>query len=884
VNRSCRYCWTLVLLVSVIAITSATTHASPRKPMPTVTPQATVVSFSVIKAEDGVRILRRFYPRAHMFVDRNANAIIVSASPDDVAAIRQIASGIDTKSALTPVTQSITLHRIEADTMRARLQSLFTDAKIMTLGRHMLLISSTSAELQQMQTLISAVDVSPATPTPPPEPTPPDTEAVHLLQAPARTVARELANAIHGLRIGVAGQSIILAGSPELVTRAKDLITALDTPAAGQKYTAVYRIHTLDAQSLGDLIQRSFPNATVTVDEDINSISVLATPSEQQHIADAIARLDSQGASNTQAGAAASANTNGLDGPGSIQIYTMKAALPGASGAASTSATDLASLVLQSLQPQAPDLHINVSPNSSQMVLTGSAYSIKLAKELLSQLDIAQPLVVLDTEILEMDETTAKNLGIAVSSINGGPFSVGTIFSESSPPPDPVTGVQPPLKRLQPLYRTPISFGIAVNLAIQNGTARVLADPRITTLSGHMASIRAGDNISIPLTTGGGAGTIATTQIQTFQTGVTLDITPIVNADGLVTVTLHPVVNSLTGILNGVPQISTRDTQTIVALKQDETLVIGGLIQDNTERSESKLPILGDLPLLGPLFRNETLNGNRNELIISVTPHVLNPSGANVYPGPPLPNIPSAAPLPTLPPSTVLPTQAPTPVLTPPVANTPIPTATASPLPTPQPAGATPSQQAQLNTFTFGAPPASNIAGTADTPVIYYITLAPTLVRYGTPIQVSAITSTNVSQLALSYGGVSTTLSESGPGEWQGTFPFTLVGTPARAGPIMLVLTASKSDGSSVTRNIPVTVVSQSSVSTHEGRCQPLAVCRFQTADLTSLMQSQRASFLTSIFSPNGPRNLSRFLDAVRAPKNASDSNSSGYSAMPVTA
>jgi len=96
-----------------------------------------------------------------------------------------------------------------------------------------------------------------------------------------------------------------------------------------------------------------------------------------------------------------------------------------------------------------------------------------------------------------------------------------------------------------------------------------------------------------------------------------------------------------------------------VALREDETLVIGGLIQNNTQHIESKLPILGDLPLVGRVFRSETLNGNRNELIITVTPHLLRTGETKVYPGPPLPAIPAPAPLPTVSPGAVFPSPPP---------------------------------------------------------------------------------------------------------------------------------------------------------------------------------------------------------------------------------
>jgi len=332
-----------------------------------------------------------------------------------------------------------------------------------------------------------------------------------------------------------------------------------------------------------------------------------------------------------------------------------------------------------------PDLHVVVPNGTMSLIVTGSAQSVRAAKELIAELDVIPQSVVLDTEILELDESSSRNLGLQL-----GTTSIGTTFSEVQPTPDPNTGQAGRLIQLQPLTRTGISFQAQVNLLIQNGKARVLADPRITTISGRTATIRAGDSISILTTVGGGSGTVATTQLQTFQTGVNLDITPIVTSNGEVSVALHPVVNSLSGFLNNVPQISTRDTQTQVHLRDNETLVIGGLIQESSQAQESKIPLLGDLPFFGRAFRNQTTTNTRNELIIVVTPHVLHGSTTTTIPGaagPPGMVIPSARPLPTLPPNTAFPTAAPA---------TPVPAATGAARSTQKGAtpGATPSAAA----------------------------------------------------------------------------------------------------------------------------------------------------------------------------------------------
>lgn len=806
-----------LLVLGAILAAGGTSVGRARPATPRATPAPAVLTFTTIRASVAAAMLRKLYPHISITVDPGANAVIVLARPDQLDALRQIASGIDTKSPLSPVTQSLALHRLDARALAVRLHAVYPAAHFGVVSRHQLLVSATSADLQQIQSLVSALDASPATPAPALSPA--TTEAVRIFQARVKDVAREVAGAVHGLRVSVAGQSVVLTGSPDAVSHAKDLLAVLDAPPAGTPYTAVYRIHTLDAQSVADLIARSYPDVKVTADEDINSLSVYATSSEQRRIADGIAQLDAPAMQ-----AAGGQAVQG--GGGDVDVYTLRAALPSSTGGQSTSAGDLATTVTQALAPQAPDLHISVSQETPQLILTGNPYSIKLAKDLLAQLDTPQPLVVLDTEILEVDENTAKNLGLSLSSINGGDFSIGTIIGESTPPPDPNTGLTPPVMRPQKLIRTPISFGFAINLAIAHGSARVLADPRITTLSGHTATIRAGDNLSIQLQAGGGAGTIATTQIQTFQTGVTLDITPIVNQDGLITVALHPVVNSLTGILNGIPQISTRDTQTTVALRANQTLVIGGLIQDNTQRTESKIPLLGDLPLVGPIFRNNTLNGTSNELIITVTPHVVTPGEPDgVYPGPPLPAMPTPRALPTLPPGTVLPHGTPTPfpwmpvqhpngapakhpALRPPQNEILVP-----PVPSP-----VPSAFAQTNVFTFGSPPPNNYATPADAVQIFFATLSPTVLSYGTPVTVNAVTTSNVTQLVLSYNGVSTSLRQTGSGQWSSTFPFTLVGLPVPNATIQLTLTASKSDGTSSVIPIPVSVVARTSTATSAQR------------------------------------------------------------------
>jgi len=764
-------------------------------------PAPAVLAVQVIAAVRAAAVLRALYPHDRITVDAGANALVVVAPPDDVAGMRTVLQGIDVRDPTRRTSDAVQLRNANPAAVSARLRGIFPAARIALAPNRTLVVEASPADLGQIKALVATIDTLPATPAPSAAPV----EAVRVTKASPRDVARAIAHQFRTVRASVAGQSVLLGGPPDDVARAKALVALIDQPQADVRFTQVYRLRFVDALSVGDLIARSFRDSQVTTDAALNALSVVATGAQHQRIADALAQLDSTAASGSPMGAGPPVQQPGsVDvAAGGIEVVSLKAAAPGLNGAPSSSATDIATTVTQALQVQAPDLRITVPPNTTQLVLTGSRYAIRLAKGLIDQLDVEQKLVVLDTEILEVDESAAKNLGLTFSS----PV-VSSTFTEVTPT-SPDGGTPPPFLKFQPLGRSPLSFGLSLNLLIQTGKGRVLADPRITTISGRTATIRAGDNIAILTTTGGGTGTVATTQLQTFQTGVTLDITPVVNAGNFITVALHPTVNSLAGISNGIPQIATRDTQTTVSMREDETLIIGGLIQDTTTRFDTKIPLLGDIPLVGRAFRNSTLNRSRNELIITVTPHIVRPGAPIVSPGPPQPAIPAAAPLPTLAPGTVLPraraTQPPSPARAPPAKPDAAP---AAPVPsaTPRLSPSAPAAPGETNAFAFGQAPASNLAGPADPVRIYSVTFAPTVVRNGTPVRFTAITTTNVARMTIGRPGFETSIAQIAPGRWESAYNFTANGPAAPAG-TQLVVTAVRSDGGSATLKIPITIL-----------------------------------------------------------------------------
>jgi type II secretory pathway component GspD/PulD (secretin) len=772
-----------------------------------------VFAVQLASVERVAQILRSLYPHARIVPDHASNTIVAFATATQIAQMRTIVQQLDVRNPTQLQTTAVVLKAMNPQALVPRLHALFPAARFSTAPNRTLLIAANATDLAQIKDLIASIDVAPV-----PAPSAAlASEAVTLAQASPDDVAQTLRAQFRGVRASASGNTIVLSGPSDAVQAAKSLATELDKPPQQIAYTQIYRLRSVDAQSVANLLQQSFPTIRVTVEKDLNALTILAPPALQARIADGVQQLDGGthvsaprgGAPAVQQPGETSLPVQGANGE-TIEVANLRAAIPavGATGG-TTTATDIANAVQSTLARSAPSLHITVQPNSTQLILAGSADDVRLGKELIDRLDVTQKLVVLDTEILEVDESDAKNLGLLLQTPSGATVpGISTTISEVVPTPQPNFSAPPQFLGLLPFTRTGLSLGVQLNLLVSHGNARILADPRITTISGRTATIRAGDNITVVTQAGGGAGTVATTQLQTFQTGVSLDITPVINSGNFISILLHPVVNNLSGYSAGIPQISTRDTQTTVGMQADQTLIIGGLIEDSQTSTITKIPVLGDLPLIGGAFRNKQFSRQRNELVITVTPHIVTPgSPESTIGGPVSLAIPTPQALPTLAPGTLLPTPRPILSHSPAVIATiaPLPILTPTPVASAKPGGPTPAAFASANVFTYGSPPGNTFAAAEDPPTIYYATLSPTVLHANNTFNVAAITGSNISNVYLGSATGQLQLAHSGgPGFWQGSFVFSPQSVPAGATKIIYVLTATKEDGTSAHVTIPV--------------------------------------------------------------------------------
>ncbi|MGE3693547.1 MAG: type II and III secretion system protein family protein, partial [Novosphingobium sp.] len=169
----------------------------------------------------------------------------------------------------------------------------------------------------------------------------------------------------------------------------------------------------------------------------------------------------------------------------------------------------------------------------------------------------------------------------------------------------------------------------SLDLGEQVGLVTTLAQPNLTALSGETADFLAGGEYPIPISQG-----LGTTSVEYKKYGVSLAFTPTVLSNGRISIRVRPEVSQLTSegavTLNGfqVPALTIRRAETTVELGSGQSFMIGGLLSNNASSTIDKTPGAGDLPILGALFRSNSFRKNETELVIVVTPYLVNPVDA----------------------------------------------------------------------------------------------------------------------------------------------------------------------------------------------------------------------------------------------------------------
>jgi type IV pilus assembly protein PilQ len=250
-----------------------------------------------------------------------------------------------------------------------------------------------------------------------------------------------------------------------------------------------------------------------------------------------------------------------------------------------------------------PDASLIADDRSNTVVISGAADAQTAASSLLSSIDAPGRQVMFEVRVTDVKPVDdSSNVGIQ---FGGTGFGAGAV-------------AQFPYA----LTKSSIAINAQINALVQNGHAQILATPHIATLNNREATLLVGEQYPI-VTVNEQTGFPTVTNV---NVGVQLRVTPTIGADGIITAEVHPEYSEIIGFNSSFPIIANRKVDAVLRVHDGETIVLGGLFQDTSSETISKLPFLGDIPILGQFFRNKATARQRDEVVFLITPHILEPS------------------------------------------------------------------------------------------------------------------------------------------------------------------------------------------------------------------------------------------------------------------
>lgn len=431
-----------------------------------------------------------------------------------------------------------------------------------------------------------------------PAPKPHTVEALTFKVAKPADIATYLSARFPELKITPSGEKdaayLLIEGDPEAVERAREAAYAFEQQLTGsvEIVMEVYRVKHADSRDLVRIVTQLVPGVSVSLGPD--------------------ALLSRGGVAGGGTGQQQGAMTGG-------ETPSATAQQMGAPMQGGVSAT------IQGNQP--PNL----------LVLVGTAREVLRALELLRKVDIKQPQVIIEAKVMDISEGSLKSLGLNWNILQSGNINTLDRSGNRLPLPDGST-TTPNQQGIGfnrdgqlgldfSIVKKPIDFSVTLNALAEDRRNRLLANPRIATLDGRFATIFIGDEVNyvklIQQTPQG-----ANVQTDTVQAGIILRVLPRVHEDNSITLHIQPEVSVITGFLEvpgggRLPQLARRNTDTTIRVNNGETVVIGGLIREADIKSIQKVPVLGDLPFLGYLFRRTSTSRDKSEIMISLTVRVI---------------------------------------------------------------------------------------------------------------------------------------------------------------------------------------------------------------------------------------------------------------------
>jgi general secretion pathway protein D len=399
--------------------------------------------------------------------------------------------------------------------------------------------------------------------------------------------------------------AIALRGPEQLVKAAKAALEKLDSPVYTEGPNKIlvktYLLQFSNGPSITSLLRKTFPDMDVFVGPEefppnraqFNPLGTSIGTSQQQ------SAVGSQ-SSSSGGGSTSSSGSAGSGGGG--------AGATGSSGSPMGTGTHAAA----------------VGDRSKAIILRGHQQDIDAALKLLAEVDVEPQQVVIEVKIIETSPSNSSQLGVSYtfSPVNFYDIAPGSSISAAQGAIGLTSGNTGSILP-GAFSRTPLNFAATLNAMVSNQTAKLLATPSLQVIDNDQGSIFIGSTIAVELSSVGSLGGTSQSIVQ-FPVGIIMLVSPRIMPNGDVLMHVDPVVSTVSSInADGIPQTSAREAETTMIVHDGETVVLGGLIQDQDSVTVSQVPWLSSLPIIGELFKNRTKSHSRTDVLVSITPHIV---------------------------------------------------------------------------------------------------------------------------------------------------------------------------------------------------------------------------------------------------------------------
>lgn len=258
---------------------------------------------------------------------------------------------------------------------------------------------------------------------------------------------------------------------------------------------------------------------------------------------------------------------------------------------------------------------------SAILVVTDIAEALDEVAKVIAELDRPVPQIAIEAKFIETTHSAEDRYGIDWTPVASFTTDLPKIGKEVSIP-----------VVFQEMLLGKISFAnftAVFQVLMTRGNSRVLANPKTVTLDNQTATVSMGLNVPVrEVNKDPNTGEITYTW-KTRSIPISMEVTPHVTSDGMITMKVKPSVKAITGWVGSPddrqPIVAEREAETQVKVAEDEVVVIGGLVKDEETRNVGKIPLLGDIPILGHLFKKTSIDRTKSDLMIFIIPHIINP-------------------------------------------------------------------------------------------------------------------------------------------------------------------------------------------------------------------------------------------------------------------